>query len=91
MDDVIIDNSKPVEVVVDGKTISLRAKSFGAYCLDLVIKAPHIKNIINTQKNSTNDNISMTDICNFLVPVPPLQEQSRIVRKLNCLASIMSR
>ena len=59
--------------------------------LDLVIKAPHIKNIINTQKNSTNDNISMTDICNFLVPVPPLQEQSRIVRKLNCLASIMSR
>ena len=39
MDDVIIDNSKPVEVVVDGKTISLRAKSFGAYCLDLFIKA----------------------------------------------------
>lgn len=59
--------------------------------LDLVIKAPHIKNIINTQKNSTNDNISMTDICNFLVPVPPIQEQSRIVRKLNCLAGIMSR
>ena len=59
--------------------------------LDLVIKAPHINNIINTQKNSTNDNISMVDICNFLIPIPPLHEQSRIVKKLGCLASIMSR
>ena len=39
MDDIIIDNKQPVEVVVDGKTISLRAKSFGAYVLDMFLKA----------------------------------------------------
>ena len=39
MDDVIIDNTQPVEVVMGNRTISLRAKSFGSYLLDLVLKA----------------------------------------------------
>ena len=54
------------------------------------IKSPYIKEIIDNAKNSTNDNISMADISNFLIPLPPLDEQKRIVKALdNVLASIM--
>gem|GEM_PF-4450496 len=37
---------------------------------------------INEKKNSTNDNISMKDIYNFLIPVPPIEEQERIVKTI---------
>lgn len=54
------------------------------------IKSPYIKEIIDNAKNSTNDNISMADISDFLIPLPPLDEQKRIVKALdNVLASIM--
>ncbi len=54
------------------------------------IKSPYIKEIIDNAKNSTNDNISMADISGFLIPLPPLDEQKRIVKALdNVLASIM--
>ncbi|MDO6369497.1 restriction endonuclease subunit S [Phocaeicola vulgatus] len=59
--------------------------------LNFVIIAPHIKEFISKQKNSTNDNISMADISNFLIPLPSIKEQLRIVEKLYNLASIMSR
>lgn len=50
--------------------------------IDIVVKSPHIKSFINDKKNSTNDNISMGDINAFLVPLPPLAEQQRIVAKI---------
>ena len=46
------------------------------------LNTPRIYNLIQKQKNSTNDNISLTDIQNFLVPLPPLSEQTRIVDKI---------
>jgi type I restriction enzyme S subunit len=54
------------------------------------IRSPYIKEIIDNAKNSTNDNISMADISSFLIPLPPLNEQKRIVEALdNVVASIM--
>ena len=46
------------------------------------LNTPRIYNLIQKQKNSTNDNISLTDIQNFLIPLPPLSEQTRIVDKI---------
>ncbi|MDS2763465.1 type I restriction-modification system S protein [Streptococcus pneumoniae] len=46
------------------------------------LNTPRIYNLIQKQKNSTNDNISLTDIQNFLIPLPPLSEQTRIVEKI---------
>ena len=50
--------------------------------IDIVVKSQHIQNIITDSKNSTNDNISMTDIYNFPIPLPPLAEQKRIMAKI---------
>ena len=50
--------------------------------IDFVIKSQHIQSIIADAKNSTNDNISMSDIYNFPIPLPPLAEQKRIVTKI---------
>ena len=47
--------------------------------------------VINSQKNSTNDNISMGNIYNFLVPLPSLVEQKRIVDKLEELFPIVEK
>ena len=50
--------------------------------LNLVITSPITIDVVNSRKNSTNDNISMVDICNFLIPVPPTNEQKKIVQKI---------
>lgn len=44
-----------------------------------VINSPFVQNIIFNSKNSTNDNISMNLIKNFIIPIPPLEEQYRIL------------
>ncbi|MEQ3633778.1 restriction endonuclease subunit S [Thalassolituus sp.] len=53
-----------------------------------LIQTPLIQRVIDEAKNSTNDNISMSDINNFLVPLPPLAEQYRIVAKVNELMAL---
>ena len=50
--------------------------------MDIIIKSRYIQDIILHSKNSTNDNISMVDIYNFLLPLPPLSEQHRIVSRI---------
>ena len=50
-----------------------------------IISSFYIQGIITKAKNSTNDNISMELIKNFLLPIPPLQEQHRIIEKLGVL------
>ena len=50
--------------------------------LDLNIQSPYIQQLINDNKNSTNDNISMNLINNFLIPLPPFNEQQQIINKI---------
>ncbi len=59
--------------------------------INLVIIAPITIEVVNSRKNSTNDNISMVDIYNFLIPVPPLIEQKRIVSQIKAVMPIAHR
>ena len=59
--------------------------------IDTVIKSAYIKSVIDNSKNSTNDNISMADITGFLIPIPPLNEQYRIIDKLEFVIASITR
>ncbi|MGD9637926.1 MAG: restriction endonuclease subunit S [Alphaproteobacteria bacterium] len=54
-----------------------------SFFVNIAILSPAIQAIIKKSKNSTNDNISMDLINNFLIPLPPLEEQKRIVAKVD--------
>ena len=69
------------DMLLNQRVAIIRNKWFEVKYIDCVIKSPHIKEFINSRKNSTNDNISMVDIANFLIPIPPLSEQKRIIDK----------
>ena len=53
-----------------------------------VILSNLIQNIIQKEKISTNDNISLNTIKYFLIPLPPLKEQERIVKKVDKLMAL---
>ena len=48
-----------------------------------VITSNYIQSIINKSKTSTNDNISMDTINDFLIPLPPFYEQVRICEAID--------
>ena len=73
--------SLPEEMFLNQRVAIIRNRYIAADFLNLVIKAPHIAAIINERKNSTNDNISMVDIYNFLIPIPCIFQQTQIVEK----------
>ena len=67
-------------------TIKLHSQINAKY-INAVILSNITQRIIEYSKNSTNDNISMGTISNFFIPLPPLEEQKRIVKQLEILES----
>jgi type I restriction enzyme S subunit len=65
-------------------TIKIIQPIFEAY-VNCVIPTKLIQDVIEEAKNSTNDNISMSDIKGFNIPIPPLEEQKVIVEVVNTL------
>ena len=70
------------KTLLNQRVASIRSINTFPQYLNILLKAPLTLDIINSIKNSTNDNISMKDINNFLCPLPPLAEQLRIVEKI---------
>lgn len=50
--------------------------------VNFAILSPAVQAMITNSKNSTNDNISMNTIKKFPIPLPPIEEQKRIVNKI---------
>ena len=77
-------------LLLNQRVAIIRNTWFDVNYIDTVIKSAYIKSVIDNSKNSTNDNISMADITGFLIPIPPLNEQHRIINKIEfVIASIM--
>lgn len=71
------------ELLLNQRVAAIRATKINSNFLNYIIKSPFIQAIINENKNSTNDNISMDLIKGFSIPLPPVEEQQRIVDKLD--------
>jgi type I restriction enzyme S subunit len=65
-------------------TIKIFKPIYEAY-INCVIPTKLIQDVIEEAKNSTNDNISMSDIKGFKIPLPPLEEQKEIVKVVETL------
>lgn len=72
----------PEPLLLNQRVAAIRNQYFNVKYLDLVLKSPLTKEVIEMAKNSTNDNISMADINGFMIPLPPLSIQHRIVDKI---------
>ncbi|OBX25782.1 type I restriction enzyme S subunit [Gelidibacter algens] len=79
-------NEVPEIMVVNQRvaTIKIFMPIYEAY-INCVIPTKLIQDVIEEAKNSTNDNISMSDIKGFKIPLPPLEEQKEIVRVVEIL------
>ena len=73
------------KMFLNQRVASIRSINTLPKYLNILLKAPLTLDIINSIKNSTNDNISMKDINNFLIPLPPLAEQQRIVESIDAI------
>ena len=69
----------PEALLLNQRVAAIRCRYLNTDYLDIVIKSPMVQDVVTDKKNSTNDNISMGDIYNFLIPVPPYQQQFRII------------
>ena len=78
-------------LLLNQRVAIIRNRFIDSDYLDLVIKSPHIKDVINSRKNSTNDNISMTDIYNFLIPIPAVRHQTVIVKAFSDILPLIDR
>ena len=81
----------PEALLLNQRVAAIRCSYLNTDYLDVVIKSPLVQDVVNDKKNSTNDNISMGDIYNFLIPVPPYQQQFRIILQYQKLVPFILR
>ena len=81
----------PETLLLNQRVAAIRCSYLNTDYLDVVIKSPLVQGVVNDKKNSTNDNISMVDIYNFLIPVPPYQQQFRIILQYQKLVPFILR
>lgn len=76
----------PEPMVVNQRVATIKVNPLAVpRYIDILIRSELTQRVIQEAKNSTNDNISMKSIKGFLVPLPPLTEQRRIVTKVDQL------
>ena len=78
---LIADVTEPM--VTNQRVATIKIRTINEQYIHYVILSNLIQNIIQKAKLSTNDNISLDTIKCFPIPLPPLKEQERIVKKVD--------
>ncbi len=77
-------NKRKSKQYLNQRVAAIRTSDFIYYrYIYKVITSNYIQSIINKSKTSTNDNISMDTINDFLIPLPPFNEQVRICEAID--------
>jgi type I restriction enzyme S subunit len=81
----------PEPMVVNQRVATIKVSgSVSPNYIDIVLRSEMTQEVIRKVKNSTNDNISMSDIKGLRIPLPPLAEQIRIVKKVDQLVALVN-
>ena len=78
---LIADVTEPM--VTNQRVATIKIRTINEQYIHYVILSNLIQNIIQKAKLSTNDNISLDTIKCFPIPLPPLKEQERIIKKVD--------
>lgn len=77
------------KMVVNQRVATIKISSrISSRFISCALQISTVQRVIHKAKNSTNDNISMSDIKGFFIPMPPVAEQHRIVAKVDELMTL---
>lgn len=82
----VIDTNKPFSIFVSVALLKLFNQFSNELYMEYLINSPYVRTL--SQENTTgvaNKNLVIKSINNFLIPLPPLEEQERIVEILNAI------
>ncbi|MBQ8626889.1 MAG: restriction endonuclease subunit S [Agathobacter sp.] len=82
-------NTIPEQMVTNQRVANISSILVQPQFLHYVLKSSVVQDIVKQNKNSTNDNISMDLILSFAIPLPPIEEQQRIVNKLETILPLI--
>ena len=79
----------PEPLIVNQRVAGIRLlKGVNPKLIKYVLQTQGVQSVIKEAKNSTNDNISMGDIRNFLIPLPPENHQIALISKIDELMAL---
>lgn len=84
----VIDTNKPFSIFVSVALLKLFNQFSNELYMEYLINSPYVRTL--SQENTTgvaNKNLVIKSINNFLIPLPPLEEQERIVNILSTIDS----
>lgn len=78
--------------VIASSLVIIRCHKVTNKYLYYYLESPKVFELVTQNNNgSSQPNLSAKSVSNFLIPVPPIEEQERIVEELDCLNGVIER
>jgi type I restriction enzyme S subunit len=85
----VVDTKEPFSIFVSVALLKFEKQHIDPYFLELLINSPFVKAQSKAGTEGVgNKNLVLRKIYNFLIPLPPLAEQQRIVAKVESLLAL---
>lgn len=85
----VVDTKEEFSIFVSLSLLKFNSDYIDPYYLELCINSPYVRKLSKEGTEGIgNKNLVLRKIKSFLIPIPPLNEQKRIVEKVNSLTKI---